>query len=98
MNLPIICKISVTLAIILFSGCAGQDIQWQRAAMQHQGQPPAYVDGYGDGYSSGTRAAGNPYFQPYKNVNRYISDPLYKQGWDDGYDCGKTRYTNLGRY
>ncbi|ESQ98783.1 hypothetical protein F753_14110 [Stutzerimonas chloritidismutans AW-1] len=48
------------------------------------GYPPAYLEGYGAGCSSGRQAAGAmAAFR--KDVSRYLSQPLYAQGWDDGY-------------
>lgn len=82
-------------AALLISGCAATQIQQQRQILINQGQPLEYVDGYGDGYSSGMRAAGNSYFSHMKNVIRFRDDDFYKQGWTDGYHHAKTSYSNL---
>ena len=81
----------------LLTGCAAELVQGQRNALIRQGQPPAYVDGYGEGYESGTHAAGNPYFKFRKDVRRFESDSLYQQGWRDGFEVGKAKYESLGR-
>ena len=86
----------VLILLGFLTGCASQQIEWQRSAMRREGHPPEYVDGFGDGFSSGTRSAGNPHFRQLKNVRRYSVDDFYKQGWDDGFMHGKTTYTNTG--
>lgn len=81
----------------LLTGCAAELVQGQRNALIRQGQPPAYVDGYGEGYESGTHAAGNPYFKFRKDVRRFESDSLYQQGWKDGFEVGKAKYESAAR-
>lgn len=56
------------------------------------GQPHAYTQGMEDGCASGYVAAGHPYYRFTKNVDRYGSDSLYRQGWDDGLVQCKGRY------
>jgi hypothetical protein len=52
--------------------------------MQAAGYPPAFVDGFEAGCSSGRQAAGAlDSFR--KDVARYVAAPLYTQGWDDGF-------------
>lgn len=49
------------------------------------------------GCSSGTKAAGNPYYAFKKDANRFISDQLYSQGWADGFNVCKANYESIGR-
>jgi hypothetical protein len=60
-------------------------------------QPLAYREGYRDGCDSGQSAAGNPYVGFSKNVTRFGSDQLYRQGWSDGFEVCKARYESIGR-
>lgn len=46
--------------------------------------PPAFADGYAAGCRSG-RAAAGALGQFDKAVTRYMGEPLYAQGWDDGF-------------
>lgn len=62
---------------------------------QHEGKPPAYIDGHADGCRSGFNAAGNPYFKATKDPQRFQDESMYAQGWKDGYDTCKTRYKSL---
>jgi hypothetical protein len=50
-----------------------------------QGQPPAYVDGYIDGCSTGRMLAGDKGFKYRKDVVRADRDALYARGWQDGH-------------
>jgi len=61
------------------------------------GQPIAYKEGYRSGCDSGYVAAGHPYYRFSKDVTRYGSDTLYKQGWDDGFGVCKSQYESIGR-
>lgn len=61
------------------------------------GQPPTYRAGYSDGCNSGYVAAGHPYYRFTKDVQTYATDPLYKQGWDDGLTVCKGEYEAIGR-
>jgi hypothetical protein len=64
---------------LLLSGC-----QSTRELLQAEGYPPAFVDGFEAGCSSGRQAAGAlDGFR--KDVPRYLVAPLYAQGWDDGF-------------
>ena len=45
--------------------------------------PPEYFDGYAAGYLSGVSG------QLRKDLDRYLSDPKYRTGWDDGYRVGE---------
>lgn len=46
--------------------------------------PPEYTAGFGDGCASG-RQAGGALTQFRKDVPRYLGQPLYAEGWNDGY-------------
>lgn len=61
------------------------------------GQPVEYKEGYAGGCDSGMKAAGNPYYKFTKDVPRYLADPLYKSGWDDGFAVCKADYESIGR-
>ena len=79
--------------IMITSGCAPVDAVTRRNTA---GQPPAYVDGYSDGCGSGYVAAGHPYAKAAKNVTRFLADPVYKTGWDDGFATCKGQYDSIG--
>lgn len=46
--------------------------------------PPEYAEGFRAGCASGRQAAG-ALAQFRKDVPRYMSQPLYAEGWNDGY-------------
>jgi hypothetical protein len=77
---------------LLVYGC-----QSTRELMQAEGYPPAFVDGFEAGCSSGRQAAGAlDAFR--KDVPRYLAAPLYAQGWDDGFrQCQATQQSALER-
>lgn len=87
--------VSVLLAIVAVTGCAGTQLDIERSALTRQGHPPQYIDGYVDGCSSGNRAAGSPYFKLLKNHTRYNQDKLYNQGWDNGFTICKAEYESI---
>lgn len=80
------------VAAVLLCGC-----QNTREQMQAEGYPPAFVDGFEAGCSSGRQAAGAlDGFR--KDVPRYLAAPLYAQGWDDGFrQCQATQQSALER-
>ncbi|MBI5484346.1 MAG: hypothetical protein HY888_07790 [Deltaproteobacteria bacterium] len=84
--------ILLTLPIAI-SACAPVDAVTKRNTF---GQPPAYVDGYSTGCGSGYVASGHPYASAGKDVSRYLSDPVYKTGWDDGFATCKGQYDSIG--
>lgn len=86
----------VTLAVIALGGCADQTLQNERARLV--GYPEPYKDGYVDGCSSGTKAAGNPYYVFKKDVVRFDADKLYGQGWGDGFNVCKAEYQAIQGY
>lgn len=83
------------LCLFLLAGCNTSPSQVDQ--MIGSGQPPAYKLGYRHGCDSGYTAAGNPYYRFTKEVRRYSSDSLYRQGWDDGVQVCKGKYDSLGR-
>lgn len=76
----------------LIVGCATDMQRVDR--MIGAGQPLPYKEGYKDGCDSGYVAAGHPYYRPAKDVTKYGSDSLYKQGWDRGFSVCKDEYEN----
>ena len=83
---------ALSLLALLVSGC-----QSTREWMQAEGYPPAFIDGFEAGCSSGRQAAGGlDGFR--KDVPRYLTAPLYTQGWDDGFgQCQATQQSALER-
>ncbi|KJK05958.1 MULTISPECIES: hypothetical protein [Pseudomonas] len=65
--------------IVLLTGCQSTHEQ-----LINQGYPPAYADGFEDGCSSGRQAAGVMAGDFRKDVPRYLHNPQYETGWDDG--------------
>ena len=77
-------RTALGLAVCLvLCGCASLGDQVVRAGLP--AGPPAWQDGYVPGCKSGATAAGSIGFQFTKDFDRYQSDALYKQGWDDGF-------------
>lgn len=63
----------------LLGGC-----QSTRERMLAEGYPPAFIDGFEAGCSSGRQAAGAlDKFR--KDVPRYLEQPRYAEGWEDGF-------------
>lgn len=87
----------IVIAVIVLVGCAAHGLDVRRQELIRQGQPPPYVDGHVDGCSSGTAAAGNPYYRFAKNVQRFEADKLYAQGWNDGFAICKAQYESTTR-
>lgn len=87
-------KQAFIVLLAFLAGCATQD---QLLDRQLAGQPAEYRDGYKDGCDSGYMAAGNPYYRFSKEVSRYGTSALYKQGWDDGFAVCKGRYESAAR-
>ncbi|WP_322949192.1 hypothetical protein [Pseudomonas spirodelae] len=80
------------VAAVLLCAC-----QNTREQMQAEGYPPAFIDGFEAGCSSGRQAAGAlDAFR--KDVPRYLAAPLYAQGWDDGFrQCQATQQSAFER-
>jgi len=60
------------------------------------GYPAEYAEGFSAGCSSGRQAAG-ALAEFRKDVPRYLSQPLYAEGWSDGYrECQATQEATGG--
>lgn len=66
--------------LALLAGC-----QTTHEQMIAQGYPPVFADGFQDGCSSGQQAAGAIGGTFKKDVPRYLKQPEYATGWDDGF-------------
>lgn len=75
------------------AGCVTDAARVDREVGAHQ--PAEYKEGYGAGCDSGYVAAGHPYYKFRKDVKRYATDPLYKQGWDDGMIVCRSSYESI---
>lgn len=71
-------RVLFTAACLTLAACAGP------APLPPN--PPAYQAGWDDGCSSGNAASGAMYARPRKDAVRFQSDPLYADGWKDGYE------------
>lgn len=65
--------------------CATQQLDWYAEELADQGRPPDYIDGYVDGCDSGYHAAGVPYNYFTRDADRFKTDKLYVDGWNDGF-------------
>jgi hypothetical protein len=74
----------LTLAAPFLCSCATSPAQTPTG-------PSEYREGYAGGCDSGSSASGNIYSRFTKDPTRYASDPMYKQGWDDGFATCKGR-------
>lgn len=70
--------LALLLAGISLAGCQSATPQLS------DDYPPEYAAGFGDGCASG-RQAGGALTQFRKDVPRYLGQPLYAEGWNDGY-------------
>lgn len=64
--------------IVLMAGCSSM-----RDQLSATGYPPAYIDGFEAGCSSGRHSAGAAGGFS-KDVPRFMNDKLYANGWTDG--------------
>lgn len=48
--------------------------------------PEAFAWAWEDGCSSGYSAAGLIRYRPKKDVQKYLTDPMYVQAWKDGFE------------
>lgn len=79
------------LAGLSLAGC--QSVQQQ---LLDEGYPPEYADGFEAGCGSGRQAAG-ALAEFRKDVPRYLTQPLYAEGWSDGYrQCQATQEAGGG--
>ncbi|HZW25193.1 MAG TPA: hypothetical protein VFF26_06905 [Gallionella sp.] len=85
--------VTLTWAALSTHGCATDAARVDREVGAHQ--PAEYKEGYGAGCDSGYVAAGHPYYKFRKDVKRYATDPLYKQGWDDGMIVCRSSYESI---
>jgi hypothetical protein len=76
---------------LILTGCSmvntNRHLTYKREFLVNQGNPPAYVDGYVDGCSSGMRMAGETAYKYRKDAERADKDALYARGWHDGQIC-----------
>lgn len=81
-------KLHILLVLsLLLAACTGGSVRYlteRRSIMLGKGNPPAYVDGYVDGCSSGRRMGGDKHFPYRKDVSRAARDALYSRGWIEG--------------
>lgn len=66
--------------VVLIAGCQSTHDQ-----LLAEGYPPAFADGFQDGCGSGRQAAGSISGSFHKDVPRYLREPVYAQGWSDGF-------------
>lgn len=67
--------------------------QSTREQMLSEGYPVPFIDGYESGCGSGRQAAGAlDTFR--KDVPRYLQQPAYAEGWDDGFRQCKAALEN----
>lgn len=71
--------LAVLFAAFSLGGCQGTP-----GPLAGEDYPPEYAEGFRTGCASGRQAAG-ALAQFRKDVPRYMSQPLYAEGWDDGY-------------
>ncbi len=71
--------LAAILAGLSLAGCQG--VPGQLAGDDY---PPEYAEGFRAGCGSGRQAAG-ALAQFCKDVPHYMSQPLYAEGWDDGF-------------
>lgn len=48
-------------------------------------KPPAFQEGYRDGCKNAEEMVVNSFVERKDNTERYKNDPIYRDGWDDGY-------------
>jgi len=85
---PMKARLHILLILVPFiAACTGGSVRYlteRRSVMLSKGNPPAYVDGYVDGCSSGKRMGGDKHFPYRKDVSRAERDALYARGWQEG--------------
>lgn len=84
MSLRFVVHAALILSAFALASCDSKRTGW--------GPPgsPSFEAGYKDGCWTGWGVAGKPSFEAayYKDDGRYLSDPDYKRGWDEGQqDC-----------
>lgn len=83
---------SAMMAALIVAACAPVDAVTNKNTA---GQPAEYRDGFREGCGSGYVAAGHPYAKFSKDVMRFQTDSLYKQGWEDGHSVCKGSYSSM---
>ena len=63
-------------ALLFFTGCATSD-----SSLREQGKSEAYIQGFHDGRHSGMKEAGNYLEHIVKDLDRFETDPEYRNGW-----------------
>jgi len=72
------------LLALMFAGLSVAGCQSTAQQLLAEGYAPEYVDGFEAGCGSGRQAAG-ALAKFRKDVPRYLTQPLYAEGWSDGY-------------
>jgi hypothetical protein len=85
----------ILFLIFQLLACATQQLNWYRGELKEKGRPPDYIDGYVDGCDSGYHAAGVPYNLFSQDRERFKSDRLYSDGWNDGFTNCKKEYESV---
>jgi hypothetical protein len=89
---------AVTLtAALLLAACAGPRLAWNDAQQESGPTVAAVKTARQQGCDSGYVAAGHPYYRFSKDTSRYVSDPVYKSDWDDGFAVCKGQYDAIGQ-
>ena len=87
-NMKVKLPIVVIGTFLILTGCTSLNtesyLKNTHSYLTCQGKPPAYVDGYVDGCSSGRSMAGDRNFKYRKDDGRSDRDALYARGWQDG--------------
>jgi len=74
-------KYFLLLSLLLFSACQSTQ-EWLKT------KPLSYQKGYKEGCDNGDDRAGNSTIFKTNDTSSYKTDPVYKKGWDEGYnDC-----------
>lgn len=84
--------LAVVLAGLSLGGC--QSMPGQLAGEDY---PPEYAEGFRVGCGSG-RHVGGALAQFRKDVPRYLNQPLYAEGWNDGYRQCQAMQVDSGRF
>ncbi len=63
-------------ALLFITGCATSD-----STLREQGNSEAYIQGFHDGRHSGMKEAGNYLEHIVKDLDRFETDPDYRNGW-----------------
>ena len=72
------------LLIILLISCASNSIDYAGQSVVKD-KPIIFKHGFKDGCNSGYEVAGSD-MSKFKKSKEYVSNDLYKQGWDQGFE------------